>query len=430
MPVRPDREAFIPVRVADLVDVLCHDIGPALNAPLTDGEQAAFRRFATSVSEHVHHDYLWRLKRLKADYDPYDPDCDLLALAPDPADAEKKLNDLFDQFARLLQQANFRRLSREELEEIMRGASQWGVDMRVEWEAFEKLDVYVRGLTTGTRTVRKWYRLFRKHEVQVPVFSRVVIMLKQREHKALGKGADTQNVFLKLFKDIPRMDVEMLLPGTRIRMALLDKLRLGGSGLGTLGYVLFKLTSLIAPLLRAVGLFATGAIVGDKFGEEGVVALLALYAPLALVGGYAYKTYASYATTRQTYQLQLSKSLYYQNLDNNGGVLYRLLDAAEEQVTREVLLAYFYLWRHGGEGGWTAEELDRRIEQDLSARLTVQVDFEVSDAVAKLERAGVVERVGDRLRAVPIVEATGRIDEAWNTLAEPDARAPTQAAVG
>jgi hypothetical protein len=430
MAVRPDHEAFIPVRVADLVDVLCHETGPALDRPLPEADQTAFRRFADAVGEHVHHDYLRRLKRLKADYDPFDPDCDLLALAPDPADAPKKLDDLFDQFAALLRQANYRRLSREELEEIMRGASQWGVDMRVEWAAFEKLDVYVRGLTTGTRTVRKWYRLFRKHEVQVPVFARVVIMLKQRPHKVLGKGADTQNVFLKLFKDIPRMDVEMLLPGTRIRMALLDKLRLSGTGLGSLGYVLFKLGSLLSPLLKVGAMLTTGAFFGEMFGEQGLVMLLAVYAPLALIGGYAYKTYASYATTRQTYQLQLSKSLYYQNLDNNAGVLYRLLDSAEEQVTRELLLAYFFLWRHAGDGGWTADELDRHIERDLAERLHVRIDFEVGEAVAKLERAGVIERAGDRLRAVPIAEATTRVDEVWNTLGEPDVRSPDKAVVG
>lgn len=430
MPVRPDREAFIPVRVADLVDILCHETGPALDRPLAEGDQAAFRRFAESVGEHVHHDYLRRLKRLKADYDPFDPDCDLLALAPDPPDAGKKLDDLFDQFARLLLQANYRRLSRDELEEIARGASRWGVDMRVVWEAFDKLDVYVRGMTTGTRIVRPWYRLFRKQEVEVPVFSRVVVMLKQREHKILGHGADTKNVFLKLFKDIPRKDVEMLLPATKIRLGLFDKLRLSGTGLGSFGFVMFRLTSLFAPLLKVGAMITTGAIFNEMLGQEGLVYLLAVYTPLALVGGYAYKTYASYATTRQTYQLQLSKSLYYQNLDNNGGVLYRLLDSAEEQVIREVLLAYFFLWRYAGEGGWTEGELDQRIEQDLSARLGVQVDFDIHDAVAKLERAGVVERAGDRLRALPVAEATARIDETWNTLAEPDARAPDAAAVG
>lgn len=430
MSVVVDREAFIPVRVADLMELLCHETGPTHDRPLTEADQQAFRRFADSVAEHIHHDYLRRLKRLKADYDPFDPDCDLLKLSPDPVDAKQQLDNLFDQFARMLSHANYRRLSREELEQITRGASAWGVDMRVEWGAFDKLDVYVRGLTTGTRIVRNWKTLFRKKEVQVPVFSRVVVMLKQADHKALGKGADTQNVFLKLFKDIPRQDVEMLLPATRIRFGLFDKVRLSGTGVGTFGFVVFKLLSMLGPLLKVGTMLTTGAIFGELFGERGLVWLLAVYAPLALVGGYAYKTYASYATTRQTYQLQLSKSLYYQNLDNNAGVLYRLLDSAEEQVTREVLLAYFFLWRYAGEGGWTEDDLNQQVEADLSNRLGVQVAFDIHEAVDKLERAGVIERADGRLRAVPVGEATARIDEVWNLLPGADLRPLDKAAVG
>lgn len=414
MPVRPAREPFVPVRVRDLVDVLCHDTGPGHDTPLSEGDQAAFRAFADAAAERVHHQFLAKLKELQADYAPFDPDADWLALSPDAGDRGQKLDDLFERFADLLAFANYRRLTRRELDEIMKGASQWGVDMRVEWGAFEKVDVYVRGLGEGTRFVRKWYRLFRKQAVTVPTFSRVVIILKQQPHKALGSGADTRNVFLKLFKDIPRMDVEMLLPGTRIRMALLDRLRLGGSGLGSLGWVLYKLLGLFTPLLKAIGLVATGAVVGEKFGEEGVVALLAFYTPLALIGGYAYKTYASYATTRKTYQLQLSQSLYYQNLDNNAGVLYRLLDSAEEQEAREMLLAYFGLWRYAPDGGWTAAELDAFVEAELRRRMGLEVNFDVVKAVGTLERAGVVQRENDHLRVLPPAEAKQMIDAGWD----------------
>ena len=60
-----------------------------------------------------------------------------------------------------------------------------------------------------------------------------------------------------------------------------------------------------------------------------------------------------YQSTRQAYHLMLTQSLYYQNLDNNAGVLTRLLDEAEEQECREVLLGYYCLWKYGPEQGWT-----------------------------------------------------------------------------
>ena len=66
--------------------------------------------------------------------------------------------------------------------------------------------------------------------------------------------------------------------------------------------------------------------------------------------------------------------------------MYRLLDEAEEQETREVLLAYFYLWRYAGERGWTPAELDDYVELDLERRLNMEVDFEIEDAMRKLKR--------------------------------------------
>ena len=177
-------------------------------------------------------------------------------------------------------------------------------------------------------------------EVDVPTFARVAVIFKQRPHKRLGDDADTHSVFLKLFKDIPQVDVEMLLPGGRIRMPRLDRLKLGGSITSIVAYVAWKLSTFPLVAARAGWRPAT---------------LWLLYAPASRSSlGYGYKTWYSFQVSRQTYTLQLTQSLYYQNLDNNGGVMFRLLDEAEEQETREMLLGYFYLWRYAGEEGWTA----------------------------------------------------------------------------
>jgi hypothetical protein len=278
--------------------------------------------------------------------------------------------------------------------------------MDVAWDAFDKVEVFYRGKGTGRRTSRHKLFWWRKREVTIPTFARVAVIFKQRPHKRLPAEADTQNVFLKLFKDIPCEDIEMLLPGGRLKMPTIERWKLGGTVASSVVYVMWKLTEM--PLLSLLGGIASGA-------------LWSLYAPVSLVLGYGYKTWYSFQSSRQTYTLQLTQSLYYQNLDNNGGVMFRLLDEAEEQDTREILLAYFYLWQYAGARGWTASELDDYIELDLERRLGVEIDFEISDALHKLERGGIVERVGDRYRAVPMDSAQERLDALWERHARANA---------
>ena len=72
-----------------------------------------------------------------------------------------------------------------------------------------------------------------------------------------------------------------------------------------------------------------------------IAAAAGIYGILAVVGvtaGYGVKSFFGYLRTKQKYQLNLTESLYYQNLDNNAGVLCRLLDEAEEQENREAVL--------------------------------------------------------------------------------------------
>lgn len=399
MAVHADREHFIPIRVADLIEFLCRESGPMHGQRLSEEEQVAFRRFAHSVAGHIHIIYLDQLRRLKEAYAPFDPDADPKPLNP-PRGEDRKvaLEKLFETFIRLMERANYVRLSRDELERITAGASDWGVDMDIPWDAFEKVEVFYRGKGLGRRTKRHKLKFWQKVEVTVPTFARVAVIFKQRPHKRLGTNPDTENVFLKLFKDIPQMDTEMLLPGGRIRMPKIERLKLGGSIASTVGYVAWKLNQMSLTALL------TGALTG---------AVWVLYGPLALILGYGYKTWYGFQVTKQTYFLQLTQSLYYQNLDNDGGVMFRLLDEAEEQEVRETLLAYFYLWRYAGDHGWTLDQLDDYVELDLERRLNVYIDFEIDDAVRKLVMGGIVEENDGRYRAVPITEAQARLNRLW-----------------
>ncbi len=398
-----DREHFIPIRVTDLIEYICNESGPGHGQRLNPEEQHLLRRFSRSVIGHLHALYQTEIRRLKEAFVSFDPDADPKPLNPmTEEERATSLDKLLETFIHLMSRANYIRLSRDEMENVMAGASAWGVDMDVAWDAFDRVEIFYRSKGVGKRVKRHRIFFWRKYEVAVPTFKRVAVIFKQRPHKRLGPDPDVKSVYLKLFKDIPQMDIEMLLPGGRIRMPLFDRWKLGGSIGSTIGYIMWKLWGSVSLLTGAI---LTGSV-------------WVLFGPLALIAGYGYKTWYGFQVSRQTYTLQLTQSLYYQNLDSNGGVMFRLLDEAEEQETREVLLAYFYLWRYAGENGWTTDQLDDYIELDLERRLNTKIDFEIDDAVRKLEAGGIVIALeGGRYRAVPIEEAQDKLDRLWERYA-------------
>jgi hypothetical protein len=388
-----DREHFIPLHCGDLVEFLCTEKGPMAEQKVSVQDQRIFRSFAAKVMDHFHREYHDWLKRLKVDYIPFDPDSDLRTLVPlTPEQKEKRQESLFNEFSRLLERANYVHMTRPQIETTMAGSSLWGIDMDVDWNCFERLELFYRGEHVGHRTRKHWWKWWKKFDVTVPTFQRMVLIVKQKPHKRLGADADVEHIFMKMFKDIPKMDLEMIFPGTKIKMKMWDRGKLGASTAGTIGYVSYKIGSMFDVIVNAV----TGAF---------TAAALVLYAPLMLVLGYAYKTWSGFQYTKKQYMFTLTQSLYYQNLDNNAGLLFRILDEAEEQESREAILGYFFLWRYAGERGWMQEELDDYIELELEKRLNLKIDFEIGDAIEKLVRLKLVQQVEGRYRAVPIESA-------------------------
>ncbi len=387
-----DREHYIPLRKNDLVDLLCADQG------LSAEDRQQFRQLSQLISSIFHYEYHHQLEDLKDQFAPFDPDAVTKTVKPLPAgDKEQKLDDLFQRFTWLMERANFKRLDRQAIESAMTEVSAWGLNMEVDFNVFERLEIFCRGEVTGTRTLRRWWRFRQPAEVlKVPIYQRLVLILKLRPHKRLGPEINTNGVFLKLFKDIPRMDLEMLLPGARMQMPRLARGKLGASLASSVGWVGYK----ILADLQTIALALTNPLL--------------FWAPLSLVLGYGYKQYYGYQYTKQTYSLQLTQSLYYQNLDNNAGVLYHLLDEAEEQECREALLAYYYLWRHANQAGWTSRNLDDYVELDLERLANLKVDFEIGDALNKLERLNLVVQNGGQYRAQPIARALAILDERWD----------------
>src|SRR5262249_30905382 len=111
---------------------------------------------------------------------------------------------------------------------------------------------------------------------------------------------------------------------------------------------------------------------------------------------YGYRSYYGYQQMKQRYHLTLTQSLYYQNIDSNAGVLFRLLDEAQEQECREALLAYFLLWRKAGPDGWTIGCLHQYVESFLEKNAHVPVDFETGDALTMVENLRIIDKRCER----------------------------------
>jgi hypothetical protein len=350
---------------------------------LAEAERDQLARLFQGVSLAIHADFHRRLERLKELYAPFDPDRPPSQGENDERQSASQVREFFDAFDELAARANFRVLTLADLQAAFADRSHWGLNLEIDIEAFDRLEIYSRGNIGAVRKRRRWRNGFRQEEVEVPLYERLILLFRMAGTRRIRRYRDEQQVFLKLFKEIPRLDIDMLLPATTVKMSLVDRVKILVPTISGLGIAIWKILQ--------------GAIIAAFAGIYGLLALL------GLVGGtigYGVRSFYGYVNTKNRYQLSLTESLYYQNLDNNAGVFFRLLDEAEEQENCETMLAYFFLRPFAA--GATVEELDLAVEACLNALSNTRVDFEVEDALAKLLRLGLATECDGRYWAVEL----------------------------
>jgi hypothetical protein len=171
---------------------------------------------------------------------------------------------------------------------------------------------------------------------------------------------------------------------------------------------------IIAPLLGGfvtLGLKFGPLLVGADTGDTSLSVIAGLCTAL---GTYVLKTYMSYQKTKEKYQTQVSKDLYFKGQANNTAVLNLLVDLAEEQEVKEALLAYTFLLVESDKK-YGRKTLDSRIEQWLTETFGYQIDFEIVDALTKLQQMKLIREEADGLLSVPpTAEALTILDEQWD----------------
>ena len=124
----------------------------------------------------------------------------------------------------------------------------------------------------------------------------------------------------------------------------------------------------------------------------------------------------SYQKTREKYQTQVSKDLYFKGQANNAAVLNMIVDLGEEQEVKEALLAYAFIISDN-DMKYTEESLDISIEDWLQDTFGFDIDFEVDDALSKLEDMKLLNRTEDGFLSVLSIQDTLAIlDEYWDNI--------------
>ncbi|KAG6495696.1 hypothetical protein ZIOFF_043522 [Zingiber officinale] len=217
--------------------------------------------------------------------------------------------------------------------------------------------------------------LMTKITLQEPTFDRMIVVYRRAN---TGNNTD-RGIHIKHFKNIPMADMELVLPEKK------------NPSLTPMDWVKF-LISVVLGLVTLVG-----SLEMPKADIKVAIAILS-----GLIG-YCAKIYFTFQQNLATYQNLITKSMYDKQLDSGKGTLLHLCDDVIQQEVKEVIISYFILME---QGKMPIDDLDNQCEQLIKEEFSEECNFEVEDAVQKLEKLGLVARdsIG-RIYCVPLKRA-------------------------
>ena len=343
-----------------------------------------------------HHSSHGRLEKMKSLYESMDPDQVGL---PDSEGKEEFMETLLTS----LHNGNWREISEAEMEAAKAGESVFPISLAVRFDEFESMLLYKLGKQTIFDVRTSMFGL-KKEEISIEAFASVIQIIQYRPEEWFKQnnrlkhypGRESLGLHLRLFKSVPKLDLETIFPNASPEMRTLDKAKIVAPLVGGL----FTLGLKFAPLLFG--------------GDSGTTSFSIIGGICAMLATYILKSYMSYQKTREKYQSQVSKDLYFKGWANNAAVLNTIVDLSEEQEVKEALLAYTFLLVEPDKQH-SHESLDQRIEEWLQETFGIAVGFEIEDALRKLEAMKLLRKRGDgSLSVAPIEESLKILDNYWD----------------
>ncbi|KAB1669172.1 hypothetical protein ES319_1Z069200v1 [Gossypium barbadense] len=183
--------------------------------------------------------------------------------------------------------------------------------------------------------------------------------------RASPKPNTDRGIYVKHFKNIPMADLEIVLPEKK------------NPGLTPMDWVKFLASAVV------------GLVTVFSSLQMPTADLWVIFAILSTVIGYCAKTYFTFEANMATYQNLITQSMYDKQLDSGRGTLLHLCDDVIQQEVKEVIISFFILMEQGKA---TMEDLDLRCEELIKEEFGESCNFDVDDAVEKLEKLKIVSR--------------------------------------
>ena len=369
-------ESFLPIETQSLIDYL--QIRAKERDELDAEAQRQFKNAIGRISDQIHAQMSEQQAEFADRYRPLDPDSDCkVPMVIDSQQNAQSTDDLLQLMDRILHTAAYQRLTQSDIEKCVGVASLWGVPMTANFEIFKQLAVYARGDIIGRRCKRRLRKLYKMEMVDVAIYQRLVVIFQLQEDHERGELLSADELHLRIFKNIPKQDVDMLLPGTQVKLSKLDRAKVIVPSLGGWLMSLQKISRFILVTLALAAYYSTALVVGL------VLAAIA----------YFVKSFFSYFQTKNRYLLDLTRNLYFQKLDTNAGAAFQIIQQSGRQASGEAILAYYAIASESEP--ISKRKLRRKCERIVREAIDVEVDFKVDRALAQLQRSELISEQTD-----------------------------------
>ncbi len=393
MAVSENREAYIPYRRTDIIELCLKD------GQLDAANAKTFKDFCQILSAFYHFRFHKTLEIIKDNYVVFNPNADVQPVNEPSLDQYDEMEaKVVDAFKHILERANYIPLPESIVQHALGEKSLINLRTKVDFNDFSQVLYYYRGDTDKTIKVKKYF--FWQEEKKIDIFERIVLLIK---FKGAGyfrakKSKKTKSEELKFtpgkmyvyfYKNIPKHDVDLLFPNIETSMTWKDRLLFGIPAIGAAIPLILKALPNILLLIAAILLvFNAPSLVNSLNVEQdklrNVMPILVATLSLAIaLGGFAFKQYSNYKSKKIKFQKDITDTLFFKNLANNASVFQMLIDIAEEEECKEIILVYYHLLT--STKPLNPEQLDSRIETWMEEKLGTKINFDIHGPLDNLQ---------------------------------------------